>query len=134
MKRKNLLTDIDQMSGIEFHITEEIAVRLRDEAVISALEAETKKDAWVRAVISLARVKLSKKFGPFWDRSIGLMKFSDRSITVKIVRIEEPGWRESDPVLVYRTKLKSGKWSTSEAEVKVSYALSFFSITPENKT
>ena len=123
---RNIEMDIHEMDGLLFEMTEEIASKLRDDAVAAAIDAEVKKDKWMRAVVSVASSKLYEKFGHLWRGMEGIMKFSDGDETVKLIRVIPPGWREAEPTLVYRRKLKSGRYSKSDCDIAVSYVLAFF--------
>ena len=123
---RNVETDIHEMDGLLFEMTEEIASKLRDDAVAAAIDAEVKKDKWAWAVVSVASVKLRKKFGHAWRGMEGVIQFSNGYETVKLIRVIPPGWRQIEPEVVYYRKLKSGKYSKSECELAVSYVLAFF--------
>ena len=125
MEKIKLETPINDMHGVAFVMTEEIAKRLRNEAVIAALEAESKKEMWVRAAIMVAKDKLCFQFGA-WKNCEGVLSFKSEQPVVKLIKIDEPQWGQEEPVIYYVRKLKSCKFSSSASSVDVSYVLSFF--------
>lgn len=113
------------MDGIYFEITKEIALKLRDDAVMAALDAEIKKDKWFRAVMMLSIEELEAKFGR-WRELEGVLSFSDSKPHVKLLRVDKAGFTETAPVIWYCEKLKSGKFSKSEHYESVDYVLDHF--------
>lgn len=117
--------DLSNLSGIEYCISKELLVKLRDEAVASALDAEVRKDKWRRACLILARKTLTSKFGDWEDRE-GVLQFTGLDQPVKLIKLVESGYFDNEPQVVYVEKLKSGRFSKSSTRTGFTYVMNFF--------
>jgi hypothetical protein len=124
MKRKTNTTPHD-MQSVYFEMTGELVSKLRDDAIAAAIDAQVKKDKWKIAALMFAEKKLREEFGEWVDKE-GTMEFSDGDQVVKLLLAKVPTWTETEPQVLYVTKLKSGKFSKSSLSVDASYVLSFF--------
>lgn len=122
----NKKQSLHRMHGVNFEVDEKIVEKLRDAAVDAAIEAEVRRRKWEIAAVEFFQEKLEEKFGYGWDTKEGILEFSDGDATVKLLQVVAPFWKQNEPLVVYRRKLKSGKYAKGEKRIEVNYVLEFF--------
>ena len=116
----------DHLDSMRFEISAEMVKRLRDAAVEAALDADVKKQKYEFALIWQVRNDISEILGSAWEQSEGVIEFTDGDESVQLMGLVRPGYFEREPLVRYRRKLKSGKYSKEVPTHPVSYIAKFF--------